>query len=44
MEKIEPLFVACLLSILEKYDEWKDDKDFVEDVMRFLDNVLNRLY
>ncbi len=33
--------VCCLSSLnLEKYDEWKDDKQFVEDVMRFLDNVM----
>ena len=33
--------VCCLSSLnIEKYDEWKDDKNFVEDVMRFLDNVL----
>ena len=33
--------VCCLSSLnLEKYDEWKDDKNFVKDVMRFLDNVL----
>ena len=34
--------VCCLSSLnIEKYDEWKDDKiSFVEDVMRFLDNVL----
>jgi ribonucleoside-diphosphate reductase alpha chain len=33
--------VCCLSSLnLEKYDEWKDDTQFVEDVMRFLDNVL----
>ena len=33
--------VCCLSSLnLEKYDEWKDDKNFVTDVMRFLDNVL----
>ena len=33
--------VCCLSSVnIEKYDEWKDDKNFVEDVMRFLDNVL----
>jgi ribonucleoside-diphosphate reductase alpha chain len=25
---------------LEKYDEWKDDKMMINDVMRFLDNVL----
>ena len=34
--------VCCLSSLnIEKYDEWKDDKQFVEDVMRFLDNVLS---
>jgi ribonucleoside-diphosphate reductase alpha chain len=34
--------VCCLSSLnLEKYDEWKDDKDFIKDVMRFLDNVLS---
>lgn len=33
--------VCCLSSInLEKYDEWKEEPRFVEDVMRFLDNVL----
>ncbi len=33
--------VCCLSSLnLEKWDEWKDDKVFVEDIMRFLDNVL----
>lgn len=33
--------VCCLSSInLEKYDEWKDDPIFIEDAMRFLDNVL----
>jgi ribonucleoside-diphosphate reductase alpha chain len=33
--------VCCLSSLnLEKYDEWKDDPIFIEDVMRFLDNVL----
>ncbi len=33
--------VCCLSSLnLEKYEEWKDDKLFVEDVMRFLDNVM----
>ena len=25
---------------VEKYDEWKDDENFISDVMRFLDNVL----
>tara|TARA_Y100001970_G_scaffold153754_1_gene188247 strand:+ start:52 stop:2001 length:1950 start_codon:yes stop_codon:yes gene_type:complete len=34
--------VCCLSSLnIEKYDEWKDDKNFIEDVMRFLDNVLS---
>ena len=34
--------VCCLSSLnIEKYDEWKDDKNFIGDVMRFLDNVLN---
>ncbi len=33
--------VCCLSSLnLEKWDEWKDDKQFIEDVMRMLDNVL----
>ncbi|MBO9517571.1 MAG: ribonucleoside-diphosphate reductase subunit alpha [Porphyrobacter sp.] len=33
--------VCCLSSLnLENWEEWKDDKTFVEDVMRFLDNVL----
>ncbi len=33
--------VCCLSSLnLEKWDEWSGDKDFIEDVMRFLDNVL----
>ena len=34
--------VCCLSSLnLEKYDEWKDDKNIINDVMRFLDNVLS---
>jgi len=34
--------VCCLSSLnLEKYDEWKDDKIMINDVMRFLDNVLS---
>jgi len=34
--------VCCLSSLnIEKYDEWKDDKVFIKDVMRFLDNVLS---
>ncbi len=33
--------VCCLSSLnLETYDEWKDESNFIEDVMRFLDNVL----
>ncbi|AEI88669.1 MAG: ribonucleoside-diphosphate reductase subunit alpha [Candidatus Midichloria mitochondrii] len=33
--------VCCLSSLnLETYDEWKDDKNFIIDVMRFLDNIL----
>ncbi len=33
--------VCCLASMnLETYFEWQDNEDLVEDVMRFLDNVL----
>ena len=33
--------VCCLSSLnLETYDEWKDQPEFIEDIMRFLDNVL----
>lgn len=33
--------VCCLSSLnLETYDAWKDQPGFVEDIMRFLDNVL----
>ncbi len=33
--------VCCLSSLnLEYYDEWKDNPQLIEDVMRFLDNVL----
>lgn len=33
--------VCCLSSVnLETYDEWVNDPLFIEDVMRFLDNVL----
>ncbi|NIJ06843.1 ribonucleoside-diphosphate reductase alpha chain [Sphingomonas vulcanisoli] len=33
--------VCCLSSLnLETWDEWNGDKNFIEDVMRFLDNVL----
>ncbi len=34
--------VCCLSSLnIEKYDEWKDDQIFIEDVMKFLDNVMS---
>jgi ribonucleoside-diphosphate reductase alpha chain len=34
--------VCCLSSLnLDTYDEWKDNELFVEDVMRFLDNVMS---
>ncbi|HYI41487.1 MAG TPA: ribonucleoside-diphosphate reductase subunit alpha [Allosphingosinicella sp.] len=33
--------VCCLSSLnLETWDEWNGDKQFIEDIMRFLDNVL----
>ncbi|EDL49587.1 ribonucleotide-diphosphate reductase alpha subunit [Erythrobacter sp. SD-21] len=33
--------VCCLSSLnIEKWDEWNTDKQFIEDIMRFLDNVL----
>ncbi len=33
--------VCCLSSLnIEYYDEWKDNPKMIEDVMRFLDNVL----
>ena len=33
--------VCCLSSLnLETYDEWKDDPVIIEDIMKFLDNVL----
>ena len=33
--------VCCLSSLnLDTYEEWKDNDQFVEDVMRFLDNVM----
>lgn len=33
--------VCCLSSLnLETYDEWKENANMIEDVMRFLDNVL----
>ncbi|MGH1456599.1 MAG: ribonucleoside-diphosphate reductase subunit alpha [Alphaproteobacteria bacterium] len=34
--------VCCLSSVnLEKFDEWQDHPTFIEDIMRFLDNVLS---
>ena len=34
--------VCCLSSLnLENYEEWKNDDQFIEDVMRFLDNVMS---
>ena len=33
--------VCCLSSVnAEKYQEWKEEPRFIEDIMRFLDNVL----
>jgi len=33
--------VCCLSSVnAEKFDEWKDNEQFIEDILRFLDNVL----
>ena len=33
--------VCCLSSLnMETWEDWKDEKNFVEDIMRFLDNVL----
>lgn len=33
--------VCCLSSVnLETYEEWKDDPKFIDDLVRFLDNVL----
>jgi ribonucleoside-diphosphate reductase alpha chain len=33
--------VCCLSSLnLEKFEEWQDHPTFIEDIMRFLDNVL----
>src|SRR5262249_39620603 len=39
--KEERTAVCCLSSLnLETWDQWKDEAGFIEDVMRFLDNVL----
>ena len=33
--------VCCLSSVnIEKYYEWENDKNFIPDIMRFLDNVI----
>ena len=33
--------VCCLSSVnIEKYYEWENDKDFIPDIMKFLDNVI----
>ena len=33
--------VCCLSSLnIEKFNDWKDEKQFIPDIMRFLDNVL----
>lgn len=33
--------VCCLSSLnVEKFDEWQDNEQFIPDIMRFLDNVL----
>ncbi|MEQ8406540.1 MAG: ribonucleoside-diphosphate reductase subunit alpha [Oceanicaulis sp.] len=38
---IDRTAVCCLSSLnAEKYLEWKDDETFIEDIFRFLDNVL----
>ena len=38
---VERTAVCCLSSLnLETWDEWNGDKQFIEDIMRFLDNVL----
>ena len=37
----ERTFVCCLSSVnLEYYDEWKDDKQFIADIVEMLDNVI----
>ena len=34
--------VCCLSSVnLEEYDEWKNNKDFIPDLIRMLDNVIS---
>lgn len=37
----ERTFVCCLSSVnLEYYDDWKDDKQFIADIVEMLDNVI----
>lgn len=37
----ERTFVCCLSSVnVEKYDEWKDDTQFIADIVEMLDNVI----
>jgi len=39
---IDRTAVCCLSSVnLEEYDEWKDDTNFIPDLVRMLDNVLD---
>lgn len=34
--------ICCLSSLnLEHYEEWKDDQEFIPNVMRFLDNIID---
>ena len=40
MEMIEQQYAVLSSLNLETYEEWKDQPNFIEDVMRFLDNVL----
>lgn len=38
---MERTAVCCLSSVnLEEYDQWKDDPQFIPDLVRFLDNVI----
>lgn len=41
MTSLKRTAVCCLSSVnLETYDEWKNDAQFIEDLIRLLDNVL----
>ena len=44
LEKKEQQFVVLSSVNLEKWDEWSTNEIFIQDVMRFLDNVLRRFY